>query len=233
MSSNETSFSSLERVIADVGLWKKEVRAAGTPLTPDDLAAWLKSELINNVAPFFESLGKAVIGEFAEQAEILVGQAGALEELIDREGDFLQPEMASDLIATYQIGLAIVEILEIEKVVLPNELKNKQLRDLVKLYKTNTAILLEQIVAITNDEDEDDDNDDIHGQSEDSEGAIGRGESGSDGDGRGDGGDGGRRGGDGGRGDGGRATAENYEWPIPDGLEHEGEDEDADEEEGV
>jgi len=159
-----TSFSKLDRIIADIKIWEGDLRGLEDGI--------LKNQLLHNVAPFLKGVMEAVGVELSEQAGLLADQAGALEELIDQEEGFLQPGMASDLKAVFMVGMAIVGILESEGTTLSNELKNRQLRDAMKLYKTNTTILLEQIDAITNnDEDDDDDDDDntgdeLHGQGE-------------------------------------------------------------------
>ena len=177
-----TSFSKLDIIIADIKIWENDLRGLDDGL--------LKNQLLHNVAPFLRGIMVAVGVELAEQAQILADQSAALEELIEQEGGFLQPDMANDLKAVFMVGMAIVGIIESEGITLPNELKNKQLRDAMKLYKTNTTILLDQIDAITNiDEGEDDDNntdDELHGQGEEP-GDDDTGDDGDDGDGDGDG----------------------------------------------
>ena len=182
-----TSFSKLDIIIADIKIWENDLRGLDDGL--------LKNQLLHNVAPFLRGTMVAVGVELAEQAQILADQSAALEELIEQEGGFLQPDMANDLKAVFMVGMAIVGIIESEGITLPNELKNKQLRDAMKLYKTNTTILLDQIDAITNiDEGEDDDNntdDELHGQGEEpGDDDTGDDDTGDDDDGDGDDGDG-------------------------------------------
>lgn len=172
-STPQTNFSDLDRVLADVKIWKNDLRNTPTAMTLEELVAWTKNQLMHNVAAFFESQSKAVGGELADMGE-------ALGELIDQEGDFLHSDTADDLAATFLIGMAIVNIIESENIVLDDELKNKKLRDAMKLYKNNTTILLKQIEDITNPEEEDEDDgtgaSDVHGESGGAEELDGRGE---------------------------------------------------------
>jgi len=198
-----TSFPKLERCIADIKIWQKDVRA-----TPDDkLDPAVKNQLVNNVAPFFSSLVTAVSEELGEQAAILADQADGLDMLINQEGDMLQPEMAGNLTTTLILGMAVIEILKVENVKLSDDLKNKKLQDAMKHYEQNATIMLDQIEAVTlEDEEEDDNNDDgndgdeggLHGEGGDSEEHDSSGEgsvsdiavaAGADGDGDGDGDD--------------------------------------------
>ena len=149
MTDQATNFSKLNRVAANIKIWENDLKGI------DD--GPLKSELLFNIAPILKEMVNAFGEELSEQATLLADQADALEEMIDQEGDFLQPDTANDIKATFTLGLAIIDILESEGVVLENELKNKQLKDGIKLYVNNTAILLDHIESITN-EDEDDDN---------------------------------------------------------------------------
>lgn len=186
MTTNTTSFSALDRQLADIKIWKDDLRSLEDGV--------LKNQLLHNVAPFLEGILKTTGGELAEQATMLADQAEALEIAIDEHGDFLQPEMANDLTATFVLGMTIVGIIESEGITLENELMNKQLKDAMKLYKNNTTILLEQIEEITNEDedDNDDDNDDtrgstsdVHGQSENAGGDDTGGEGSPNGDGSG------------------------------------------------
>lgn len=156
MSEQSTSFPKLERCLADIKIWQKDVRS-----TPDDkLDPEVKNQLVNNVAPFFSSLVQAVSEELGEQAAILADQADGLDMLINQEGDMLQPEMANNLTNTLVLGMSIVAIMKSEKIQLNDDLKNKKLQDGMKLFEQNATILLDQIEAVTlEDEEENDDND--------------------------------------------------------------------------
>jgi hypothetical protein len=205
------SFTELETFVANVKLWKKDVSGDVPPKTVEDLFNWMKSELLNNVAPLLESQAKANMHELGEAFAELEEQGKALDEIIDREGDYLQPEMAANLSATLALGMFITDIIDGEKVKLDDELKNKKLQDAMKLFRQNSTILLEQIEAVTvvddDDEEEDSDDDDtddtdtdpgdetiIHGEGGDS--ALADGGPAGDADGSGGGGDGGSGSGD-------------------------------------
>jgi hypothetical protein len=163
MTDTSTSFSKLDRVSADIKLWKEDIQGL------DD--GPLKEQFMHNVAPFFEQLIAAIDSELSEVAGEMLSQGEAIQELIDREEGFLTLEMSQNLKTTFAVGMAIVGILESEGVTLENDLKNKQLKDSIKVFKNNTTILLGQIDEITEEEgDEDDDTDDgeetdgLHGQ---------------------------------------------------------------------
>jgi hypothetical protein len=158
------SFTQLEQCLADIKIWEKDLKTSAVA-TPDEV----RSQFMHNVAPILKALVKASMYELGETFETLDDMDAAITELVGREGDFLQPETASDLSATLILGLFIADTISTEKIQLNDELMNKRLQDAVKLYRQNSNILLEQIKEITIDgEGEDSDDDDIHGQSEDS-----------------------------------------------------------------
>ncbi len=186
MTTDTTSFSSLDRVLADLTLWKKELR--NTP--NDQIPSQVRDQLLHNVAPFMEQLIQGIGGELTEMGAEMINQGDAIQNIIDMDEGFLTPEMANDLKATLALGMAVVGILESEEVKLENDLKDKQLQDAMKLYKTQTTILLGQIDEITQEDEDDDDNNDgddsdiIHGQGENS-GSTGDGGAGAGDDGAG------------------------------------------------
>jgi exonuclease VII small subunit len=197
------SFTALETHVANIKIWKKDLNLDAPPQNTEDLFNWMKSELLNNIAPLLESQAKASMHELGEVFAELEEQGKALDEVIDQEEDYLQPEMAANLTATLVLGMFIADIIDGEGIQLDDELKNKKLQDAMKLYRQNSTILLDQIEAVTvvdddeeeedpNDDDTDDDTDEtiIHGQGGDSALAVGGGEGATDGGG-GDGGDGG------------------------------------------
>ena len=166
------SFTELEKCLANTKIWKKDLHEDQAPEDLRGLFTWLQQQLLHNVAPLLEGQIKASMHELGEAYEIMAEQGRALDEVIDQEGDFLQPEMASDLTATLMLGSFIIELIEGEGIKLGDDLKNKKLHDAMKLYRQNTTILLEQIAAVTvvdDDEEEEDtdDNDDdteLHGE---------------------------------------------------------------------
>jgi hypothetical protein len=182
MTATTSNIGKLDSNLAAIKLWKKDLKDDKAPEDIEGVFSWMQSQLLYNVAALLEGHSKAVEEELSEVSEILADQGNALDELIDREGDYLQPEMASDLTATLVLGMFIADTISQEKIVLEDELKNKKLQDAMKLYRENTTILLEQIQAITaDDEDEDEEQTDadttddgdiapiIHGESGDPE----------------------------------------------------------------
>jgi len=178
------SFTKLEQCLANVKVWKDDLKTSALE-TPDEV----RNEFMHNVIPILESLIKANTHEFGDVFDALDGMDAAIVEIVGREGDFLQPEMAENLTATLILGMFIVDTIGAEGIKLEDELQNKRLQDATKLYRQNTAILLEQIKEVTVDEDEDDDEEEdsdddtndgdapiIHGQSEDTGIDDGRGE---------------------------------------------------------
>jgi hypothetical protein len=167
------SFTELQRSLGDIGIWKKDLALTKAPATIEGLFDWMKSQLQHNVAPLLEGQSKANMEELGEVFEVLEDQGKAIDELVDQEGDFLQPAMASDLTATLLLGLFIVDTLKAEGIVLPNELMNKKLQDAAKMYQQNTTILLAQIqeVTVEDDEEEDDDDNDNDGDDDGDSGA--------------------------------------------------------------
>lgn len=201
MTATTSNIGKLDSNLAAIKLWKKDLKDDKAPEDIEGVFSWMQSQLLYNVAALLEGHSKAVEEELSEVSEILADQGNALDELIDREGDYLQPEMASDLTATLVLGMFIADTISQEKIVLEDELKNKKLQDAMKMYRENTTILLEQIQAITTDdedeveEDEDEEQTDadttddgrgtppiIHGQSGDTESADGGGEGASQGE---------------------------------------------------
>lgn len=177
MADNTSNFSSHSRALADVKIWKKDLNGLE--------AGDLKTQLLYNVAPMLEAIINASSEEFAEQAEHIGMQAAALEEIIDQEGDFLQPGTAGDFTQTLMLGMAIIEIIESGEVTMQDDLMAKRLKDAMNLYKNNATTLLDTIQEITNDdEDEDEDDSIIHGEDTSSEVLDAGGENSAGGDGR-------------------------------------------------
>ena len=152
------AFTELETCIANTKIWKKDLAADKPPENVEDLFNWMLSQFLNNLAPLLESQARANMEELGEAFEAIEAQGDAIDTLIEQEGDFLQPEMASNLTATLLIGMFIVDA--VDDIVLDDDLKNKKLQDAKKLYRQNTTILLEQIEAVTVEDDEGDDKDD-------------------------------------------------------------------------
>lgn len=169
---SETNFRAIDRVVADSKLWAKELQDTPVDMPASEQLTWVKNQLQHNVAAFLAGLAKAVTQELDETNAELATQGEVITEIIDQEGDFLRPEMANDLITTFLVGLSIVEMLEQDNIKLSDDLKDRKIKEAIKLYKSNTTILLPLIEEVTNlDEDEEDEgdaDDDIHGQSEDS-----------------------------------------------------------------
>lgn len=160
------SFTKLEECLADIKIWKKDV-AGSAVATPSEV----RDQFLHNVAPMLEAIVKASMHELGETYEALDDMDAAIGELVGREGDFLQPEMASDLTATFILGLFIIDLIYENKIQLDDELQNKKLRDATQLYRQQATILLDQIKAITveddgEEEDSDDDTDDDDGDGE-------------------------------------------------------------------
>jgi hypothetical protein len=171
------SFTQLERALADIKTWTKDLKSS-TELN-------LKSELTNNVAPMLETVTRACMAELKASREVIEEQADVIAELIEHEGDFLQPEMGANITATLLLGLGICELLESIEMS-TDDLNAKKLKDACAAYKQNATILLEQVEEITLDDGEDedgehgdrDDNDDapIHGEGTGTGEPDGRGE---------------------------------------------------------
>lgn len=176
----KTNFNQLDRVLASIKLWEGDLKDTPEDPAAPELSKQVKSQFLHNVVPFFRSMILAVGEEFSEQATLLASQAEALEEMIEQEEGFLQPEMADNLKATFQIGMVIIGILESESIVLDNELKNRKLHEAMDLFKNNTTILVDQIDQITNEDDDDDDGADVHAEAGSIENDVTGGEGGTD-----------------------------------------------------
>jgi hypothetical protein len=210
------SFTQLQTCVANTKIWKKDLALDKPPENVEDLFNWMLSQLLNNIAPLMESQANAAMEELGEVFEVLEGQEKAIEELVDQEGDFLQPEMASDLTATLVLGMFIVDTLRVEGITIPNELLNKKLQDAAKMYQQNATILLEQIKEVTvEDDEEEDESDDDNDNDNDGDG-DGDGADIIHAEGEGLGGDGGDLGGGDGPGAGAPATAGTVPPGVPD-----------------
>lgn len=166
------SFTKLEECLADIKIWKKDLHS-----TPNEqLHTQVRDQLLHNVAPMLEALVKANMHELGETFEALDDMDAAIGELVGREGDFLQPEMASDLTATLVLGMFIVDLINGNNIQLSDELSNKKLQDATRLYRQQSTILIEQIKAVTvddDDEEEDPDDDTDDGETDDLHGEGG------------------------------------------------------------
>lgn len=122
---------------------------------------------------FAENTYPLMIAMFEEMNERLQSTEGALAELIDQQGSYLQPDIASQILTTIEVGRGLVGEVRAAMAVatMPDDVR-KRLDDACNLFGAHaeaTAVGVSEIVAEGDDSEpeDDDDEDDEGGEDED------------------------------------------------------------------
>lgn len=154
--------------LSDIKLWRKDLDAPIAAMDSEAFRSWVVSQLRDNLAPLLEAEVRALSHELGEVNEAVNELGDVVNEMIDREGSFLQPEVGTQLSSTLQIGLQLCELVEGLKY--PDEFTARKAANLIREYKQQALISLDEIEQIMADEIEIEDEDE--GEDEDARSGL-------------------------------------------------------------
>lgn len=166
--------------VADIKLWGQDL--ASTDLSGMELDAfkeWVVMQLRDNLAPLMEAEARALSAELGDVHEGMNELSDVVDELIEHEDSFLRPETAKQFSEVIMLGMELCGL--VEDYDPTNELSKRKLGGVMKKYKQQALVALdeiEQIVADDQDTDEEDeDAGELHEQGEHPAGSDAGGES--------------------------------------------------------
>lgn len=143
----------LAEVKADAKLRGADLSKASTlegVATLDQLKAWLRAELVDNVYPMFEGVVAAVQEDIEPALDEL---AEAVDELMDQADEILHPPSAAKIIGVFELGKALAVELE-ALIARADDVTRKRVGDLIKLYRQSAEVASEMVAGFTLDPEE-------------------------------------------------------------------------------